>query len=623
MLNSDKLTDCKALSFDELSELAQELRDEILDCVSKNGGHLASNLGVVELTLALHRVFDLPEDKLIFDVGHQCYVHKLLTNRIEAFKDLRNENGTSGFQLRSESEYDFFGGGHSGTSLAAAIGFAEACKLDGKTNYAVAVIGDGSFTNGMVYEALNNVSDDGLRLIVIINDNEMSISENVGAMSRYFGRLRSSANYYKLKRQVKKGLIKIKLIGRPIAFITKKIKNLFKKLLVKTTLFENLGIKYMGPVDGHNLKKLEAVLKEAKYLERPVVVHVCTQKGKGYTFAEEKPELYHSVSSFDKNKGVNVSDVALNDNEFSGFSQCFGKNLVDIAEKDSDIVAITAAMCDGTGLTAFAQKFNARFFDVGIAEEHAVTFASGLAASGKKPVVAVYSSFLQRAYDQIIHDVAIQHLPVVLAIDRAGFVAGDGVTHQGIFDLACLLQIPGMTVFTPDSYSDVNSMLTKAIELGTPVAIRYPKGDEGEYDRSSFTDLGAFKYDSLGSGRKITIITYGRTVKNAVEAAKMLENELNVNVISVKCPKPLDIDKLYDLCEGSELMLVVEEQIRNGGFGEYVISELISAKKTLPKIEIIAVTESFPPHAKLDALHKMYGMDAVSIAEKIRESLKE
>ena len=448
MINNFNAEDMKSLDYNELKRFAADIRAEILDDVSQNGGHLASNLGVVELTLALHRVFNLPTDRLIFDVSHQSYVHKLLSGRAEGLKALRTEIGVSGFQLRSESEYDCFGGGHSGTSVSAALGFAEADMLNGSDAFTVAVVGDGSFTNGMIYEAMNNASKNGLRLIIVLNDNEMSISENVGAVPTYFGRLRSSVNYHKLKRRVKSGLSKLKIIGRPIAWFTAKIKNLFKRIVVKTTLFENLGLAYMGPVDGHNQKKLEAILKEAKLIGRPVVVHVCTQKGRGYSFAEEKPELYHSVSPFDKEKGV----VSVKGTDPSSFSDAFGAALCSEAYENNDVVAITAAMCDGTGLNRFKTEYPSRLFDVGIAEEHAVTFAAGLAAAGKRPVVAIYSSFLQRSYDQILHDVAIQKLPVVFAIDRAGFVAGDGITHQGIFDVSFMLQMPEITVYSRGGY---------------------------------------------------------------------------------------------------------------------------------------------------------------------------
>ncbi len=611
----------KALSYDELAALAGELRERIIDSVSKNGGHLASNLGVVELTLALHRVFDLPDDKLIFDVSHQSYVHKLLSDRGEGFDTLRHSGGVSGFQLRSESEYDFFGGGHSGTSLSAAIGYAEACKLNGSKSFAVAVIGDGSFTNGMVYEALNNASKEKLRLIVILNDNEMSISENVGGMSRYFGKLRTSLNYYKWKRRVKNRLPKIKLIGKPLTVITRAVKNLLKKLFVRTTLFEHLGIEYMGPVDGHDIKKLEEVIKEAKLLHEPVLVHVKTKKGKGYKFAEEQPEFYHSVSSFDKENGINPGHEYLTDNEYSGFSQCFGKTLTELADKDNDIVAISAAMREGTGLTEFSKKHSHRFFDVGIAEEHAVTFAAGLAAAGKKPVVALYSTFMQRAYDQVIHDVALQSLPVVFAIDRAGFVPCDGATHQGVFDLGALIQIPHFTVYTPETYCDLKQSLEQALTLSTPSAIRYHKGYETEYDRSNFTDIGNLRYAKYGSGRKVSIISYGRTVANAYNAAQLLKDEYEITVVCIKKVKPLNKKELFEICKDSELIVFVEEQIKNGGVSEHIVAEITCFGYELPKLRIVALDEDFPTHATVEDLHRQYKMDAESIAELIKNEI--
>lgn len=621
MIDFNSIPELNSLDYVQLERLSEQIREKIIDAVSKNGGHLASNLGVVELTLALHRVFSLPSDKLIFDVGHQSYVHKLLTGRGAGFDYLRNIEGVSGFQLKSESEYDFFGGGHSGTSISAAIGYAEACKLNGTKDYAVAVVGDGSFTNGMIFEALNNASKENLRLVIILNDNEMSISENVGGLSSYFGKLRSNANYYKVKRRIKKGITGIKLIDRPLAFIMRGIKRFLKKLFVKTSFFENLGIDYIGPVNGHDQKKLEAVLREAKYLEAPVIVHVCTQKGKGYKFAEEKPELYHSVSKFDKKLGVIASNPGINDNEFSGFSQCFGKNLEKLAEKDENIVAISAAMCEGTGLSAFKEKFEERFFDVGIAEEHAVTFAAGLAASGKKPVVALYSCFLQRGYDQVIHDVAMQNLPVVFAIDRAGFVQNDGKTHQGIFDLGALLQIPGFTVYTPETYDDLYESLLQGLSLNRPCAIRYHKGYEVEYDRSEFVDLGDIRYAKFGYGRSVTIISYGRTVANAYQAAQILKDEFEVNVICIKKVKPINLREIFKICEGSDMIAFVEEQINSGSASEHIISQAVCDGIKLPKVKIYAIDEDFPTHASIDYLHKHYCMDSKSLARNINVTL--
>jgi 1-deoxy-D-xylulose-5-phosphate synthase len=605
----------KSLNYTELNHFAEDIRAEIIDDVSKNGGHLASNLGVVELTLALHRVFKLPTDRLIFDVSHQSYVHKLLSGRADGLKDLRTENGVSGFQLRSESEYDCFGGGHSGTSVSAALGFAEADIMNGSDAFTVAVVGDGSFTNGMIYEAMNNASKSGLRLIIVLNDNEMSISENVGAVPTYFGRLRSSVKYHKFKRRIKSGLSKLKFIGRPIAWITAKIKNLFKRIVVKTTLFENLGLAYMGPVDGHNQKKLEAILKEAKLVGRPVVVHVCTQKGRGYAFAEERPELYHSVSPFDKDKGVQASET-------SSFSNAFGEALCTVAQTNKDIVSITAAMCEGTGLNKFKSLYPDRLFDVGIAEEHAVTFAAGLAAAGKRPVVAIYSSFLQRSYDQILHDVALQSLPVIFAIDRAGFVAGDGITHQGIFDVSFMLQMPHMTVFAPENYSDLTEMLNEAINLNTPSAIRYPKGRECEYDRSLFTEQNDLRYADFGHGKKAAIITYGQLTYNAVLAARSLEKVCAVRVISLKKLSSIKIEQFIKLFDGMEFIIFVDEQISNGGVAEHIISDLINCGYTLPDVKTVSVSNELPCQASVENLQKRYGMDAQSIASIIYEKLK-
>ncbi len=615
--------DIKSMDAKQTETLCAQLRERILDSVSQNGGHLASNLGVVELTVAIHKVFDLPRDKVIFDVGHQSYVHKMLSGRSEGFSALRNSGGVSGFQLRSESEYDFFGGGHSGTSIAAALGFAEAERLNGGKNYAIAVVGDGSFTNGMVYEALNNASRAGLRLIIVINDNEMSISKNVGGISGYFERLRASVNYHRFKRKVKKGLVALRFLGRPIAFVSRKIKNLVKRIFTQKNLFENLGMDYVGPVDGHNMRKLEAVLTEGKLLENPVVIHVCTQKGRGYKPAEENPSMYHSVSKFDKENGLILKNDGNEREKTQCFSKCFGKNLVRLANSRSDIVAITAAMCEGTGLENFKKSYPERFFDVGIAEEHAVTFAAGLAAAGKRPVVAIYSSFLQRAYDQIIHDVSTQGLPVIFAVDRCGFVAGDGVTHQGIFDLAFLLQIPNMTVYIPENYSDVSEMLGKALASDTPIAIRYPRGGECDYPRELFTEFDELRYAEIGQGDKtVTIITYGRTTKNAYLAAEQLAGEMKVRIVSLKQVKPIDAEAVWKYCEGSDHIFFAEEQVKKGGVSEMLISEFTLLGKKLPKVDIAAIDESFPPHASLDALYDIFELSGDKIAKRIRKNIE-
>ena len=611
--------DIKKMSPEQINSLCGELRNIILDSVSRNGGHLASNLGVVELTVALYRVFDFPADKLIFDVGHQSYVHKILSGRRAGFNALRNIGGVSGFQLRKESEYDFFGGGHSGTSISSALGFAEAEKLSGGKRYAVAVVGDGSFTNGMIYEAMNNASKAGLRLIIVINDNDMSISKNVGGMSKYFGRLRTSVGYYRFKRNFKSRIGGLKFVGKPIAAVSKSVKDAVKTVVFKENFFEHLGIDYMGPVDGHDVLRLEAVFREARLLEAPVVVHVCTKKGKGYRPAEENPAVYHAVSKFDIGEGLSQPETG---EVYETFSECFGKTLTSLASKDKNIVAITAAMCEGTGLDTFKRSFPERFFDVGIAEEHAMTFAAGLAAAGKKPFFAVYSSFMQRAYDQIVHDIATQNLHVVIAIDRAGFVAGDGVTHQGIFDCALLLQIPGMTVYTPETLEDMRDMLKEADGLPGPVAVRYPRGGECVYQREAFVDRDNFRYAEYGSGKCVSFIAYGRTTKCAYDAAQLLRGGMRVKVITLKKIKPIDINAIYEVCRDSALLVFCEEQVKTGGVSEKIISELSAKGYRLPKIEIVAVDEYFPTHALLEDMYKLYGFDGKSLAAKVKNVLK-
>ncbi len=610
--NKSPFGDVKSIRSEDLPKLCEELREAIISSVEKCGGHLASNLGVVELTVALHRVLDLPKEKLIFDVSHQSYVHKMLTGRAEGFDNLRDIGGVSGFQSRSESEYDFFGGGHSGTAISAALGFAEAEKLNGGKRYAVAVVGDGSFTNGMVYEALNNASKKNLRLIVILNDNEMSISKNVGGMSKYFERLRSSVKYFKLKRGVKK-VTKIKLIGRPIAKFFRCVRDSVKRMVLPENIFENLGMDYIGPVNGHDIWKLEAVLCEAKHNDRPTVIHVCTLKGKGYEPAERSPSDYHAFSP--------VSSKRAQTGEYASFSDCFGKTLTELAREDQNIVAVTAAMSDGTGLTPFKTEFRRRFFDVGIAESHAVTFSAGLAASGKTPIFAVYSSFLQRGFDQVIHDVSIQNLPVIFAVDRCGLVPGDGPTHQGIFDLAFLLSVPNMKVYTPSDYKDLRAALKTAVNSKAPCAVRYPKGYEREFDSADFTENEALRYRDFGKGRRVNIVTYGTTVCEACDAAEKLSDKFAVRVISIKRPKPLNVAELYELLNDAELTVFVEEQVKKGGFAEGVTAELCRIGKPLNAVEIIAIDECFPTHASSQKLRKSLKMDSDSIADVVTKKL--
>ncbi|MBE6717775.1 MAG: 1-deoxy-D-xylulose-5-phosphate synthase [Ruminococcaceae bacterium] len=610
--NINNPSDLKKLNNEQLDVLAKEIRERIIDTVSENGGHLASNLGVVELTLALHRVFDLPSDSIIFDVGHQCYTHKLLTGRQNIFPTLRKQNGMSGFTNRFESKYDAFGAGHSGTSISAALGIACANKLKGNNAYSIAVVGDGSFTNGMIYEALNNCSGDTPNLIVVLNDNEMSISKNVGAMSSYLSSFSNSKAYINFKNKTYAFCLKTKSFGTVILGVGRFIKNVVKKLLMNKNYFECLGLKYYGPIDGHDEELLELVLEQAKKRKRPCVVHVVTKKGKGYKFAEERADIFHSVGQFDKNSGE--TSPAKYD-----YSAAFGDCLTEIADKDNRVVAITAAMGNGTGLTRFEEKHSERFFDVGIAEEHALTFAAGLAAMGKKAVFAVYSSFLQRCYDQIIHDVAIQKLPVVLAIDRAGLVSGDGMTHQGIYDSSFLMGIPNFEVYAPENYAELKETLKKAVDSDKPCAVRYPKGCETLYD-SCFENQDDYCVADLVNGEKnVVIITYGKVTYNVYEAAKKLSDSCNVRIIKLKKIKPIPYECIYDLCSAYENIFVIEEGIRSGGVGENIASYFNKYKKEV-FVHAINAEESFSGNA--DELYDYFGFTAEKISKMISEKIK-
>lgn len=610
--------DIKKLDHEERIELCSLCREIILETVSKNGGHLASNLGVVELTVALHYVFDFPKDKLIFDVGHQSYVHKLLSGRVDKFGTLRTTNGISGFQNRNESEYDCFGGGHSGTAIAAALGFATAAKLRNEESYAIAVIGDGAFSNGMVHEAIINASEKKLNLIIIVNDNDKSISDTITGVSKCFGKLRKSTGYHRFKGGFKRKTSKMKLIGRPIAAIGKFLKNMVKHIVWKPNFFECYEIDYMGIVEGHNLKKLISILEAAKQNDGVTVVHVETKKGKGYKPAEDSPEKYHSVGPFNRDTGIT------DDAEAQSFDKVFGDGLVGRANQNKDIVAITAAMCDGTGLEPFKAKYPDKFFDVGIAEEHAVTFAAGLAAARMKPFFAVYSSFLQRGYDQIIHDVAIQNLPVTFAISHAGLVPGDGATHQGIFDCGFLISIPNITVYSAECFDDIGGMLNLALDSNGPVAIRYPKGGEGEYNRSSFrvVEGGGYKicrFGEEGQARKrVCLMTHGRLTKQIYEAAVKLSDKYSVRVISITRVKPLNVTGLMEACNEADYVYFVEEQIRTGCVGEVLFSEMRQFGCALPPFEINAINDQFPEHGSLEDLFDYYGFSAKKIEEHIR-----
>ncbi len=607
MSERDILKELKGMSYKQLTALSQEIREKIIDTVSKNGGHLSSNLGMVEATVALHKVFDSPNDKFIFDVGHQCYAHKIITGRDDEFSTLRTYGGISGFPNRGESEHDILNEGHSGTSISSALGIAEANKLMGKENYTVAIIGDGSLTNGMVYEALNNCSGKDLRLIILVNDNEMSISRNVGGLHNYFSSIRVSKRYFIFKRRLKKGFSWIPLLGKPMTKLSAHVKNVVRRAFVKDNLFEDLGLEYLGPVDGNNIKKLVGALEEAKTRTGCTVVHIRTKKGYGYELAENEPGKYHGVGKFDKENGASALEAEC-------FSTYVGKKLTEMAENDEKICAITAAMCDGTGLTTFAEKYPERLYDVGIAEEHAVTFASGLSVSGMKPVVALYSTFAQRTYDQMFHDIAIQKLPMTLLLDRCGVVGGDGITHQGIFDYPLFSSIPGAYIYSPESYDELGVCLERAIGDDNFDIIRYPKGKERKYTLpfemiDDESDL--FAYSSNIATAKRVIISYGRISHLAFEVARELDDTAVIKLVRVF---PLNLEKISALVNGKELCYVLEESYKSGGVGE----KLYPAFKNTQRVYIHAI-ENFVEHGEIEDLYKSLDFDKEAIIKKIEE----
>lgn len=607
----------KKMSMSELADLSQNIREIIIDTVSKNGGHLASNLGMVEATIALHKVFDSPKDRIVFDVGHQCYAHKILTGRIEEFDTLRKYNGLSGFLNKNESEHDVLNEGHCGTSISAALGIAEANRINNDNSFVVAVVGDGALTNGMIYEALNNCSGKQLKLIILINDNEMSISRNVGGLHNYFSKIRTSKRYFTFKRRFEQLLRRIPLIGNSLAKICKKIKDFFKRWFVKNNLFEDIGLAYLGPVDGHNIEKLITVLDEAKAKQCVTVVHMTTKKGKGYSLAEEYPEIYHSVSPFDKEKGIDVT-------EKESFSTYMGKELCKIAEEDDSVCAITAAMCDGTGLTEFSKRFPDRYFDVGIAEEHAITFAGGLSVAGMKPLVALYSTFSQRVYDQLFHDICIQNLPLVLMLDRCGIVAGDGITHQGIFDYAVFSTLPNVTIYSPETFFELASAMRESFLNDDISIIRYPKGTENitSEEREAFETFENNHYSTTQNAveAEILIVTYGRITHQVFSAMQIVKDKYSVAILKLNKIYPLNIEKFLPFFKNKKLIYFVEEGIKSGGVSEKIISQIrcydISAKTHIKAIE------TYLSHGELDELFEHCGLTPNIIAQDITATLE-
>ncbi|MCT8976025.1 1-deoxy-D-xylulose-5-phosphate synthase [Clostridium sp. CX1] len=610
--NYKDINDIKSMSLDEQKQLADEIRSFLIDKVSRTGGHLASNLGVVELTLSLFNVFDLNKDKLIWDVGHQAYIHKILTGRKDKFEGLRQFGGISGFPKRCESVYDFFETGHSSTSISAALGMARARDLKNENYDVVAVIGDGALTGGMALEALNDVGYRKTKLIIILNDNQMSIGKNVGGVSSYLSKLRVDPKYNRLKEEIEYALKKIPNIGKGVAKYLERIKNGIKQMVVPGMFFEDMGLKYLGPIDGHNIKEVTEVLSKAKNINEPVIIHVITRKGKGYEFAEKNPGKFHGIGPFHCNSGelcVTSSDT---------YSKAFGDELVSISENKKNVVAITAAMRDGTGLKNFSQKYPDRFFDVGIAEQHAVTLAAGMSREGLKPVFAVYSTFLQRAYDQILHDICIQKLPVIFAIDRAGIVGDDGETHQGVFDLSYLTHMPNMTVMSPKCIPELKTMLRWSIEQNYPIAIRYPRG--GDNLGASLEPLENFKlgtWETLYNKGQIALVAQGKMVQHAVLVKERLEKEgISVRVINACFVKPLDKRLLEDLVEEGVNIVTIEDNVIRGGLGSYVL-EFVNTLNSKVKVLNLGFRDEFIPHGKPDILYKLHGLDTEGIVKSI------
>ncbi len=606
--------DVKEIPFKELPELAQEIRNVLIETVSNTGGHLASNLGVVELTIALHRVFDSPRDELVWDVGHQVYTHKLLTGRYDKFSSLRTEDGISGFSRPSESKHDMFYTGHSSTSISSAFGLSSAKTLKNDKNYVVAIIGDGALTGGLAYEALNNAGRSRDNLIVVLNDNEMSISKNVGSMARYLTRIRTKPAYFRLKAALEKSLNRIPLIGYTLSNLLFRFKSSIKRLIYGTTLFEDIGFRYMGPIDGHNLDTLCSALESAKMSGRPVLLHINTVKGKGYDFAERDPSQFHGVARFDINTGEPV--MRSGDN----FSDKFGEYLCEFAREDENIAAITAAMALGTGLKQFSEQFPKRFFDVGIAEEHAVTFAAGLTKNGILPVFAVYSTFLQRAYDELIHDGALQNKKMVIAIDRAGFVGNDGETHQGLFDVPMLNTIPRITVYAPSSYAELKHSLCNALynEEGV-VAIRYPRGAERALPEDFTSTFGTYaEYGQLDA--KIVLVTYGRIFSDCCDTVNELREKhgINTRILKLNQIKPVGAE-VIDRLMGAERIFFFEEGIRSGGVSEHMAAMLL-ARGYRGACEITAVDDTFVEQATVASQLAKYGLDRKRMVEKILRS---
>ena len=630
--------DLKNLTLKQKEELAQEIRNYILEIVSENGGHLSSNLGVVELTIALHSVFNVPEDKIVWDVGHQTYVHKILTGRREELKNIRKLNGIAGFPKTKESETDCFNTGHSSTSVSAALGMARARDLQGKNNACIAVIGDGALTGGMALEALNDAGFSKTNITVILNDNEMSISKNIGGMNQFLDKLRTKKLYTRTNKLIKNRLNSIPVIGTKMVRIIQRVKRAFKQLLVHGMFFEDIGFRYLGPVDGHNIEKLESILRLSNQIEGPKIIHVLTKKGKGYTIAEKNPDRFHATSPF------NIETGEPKKQKQDDYSKIFGKKLVELAKNNEKIVAITASMKDGTGLRTFQKEFPKRFFDIGIAEQHAITMAAGMAKEGMIPVVPIYSSFYQRAYDQVIHDVAMQNLHVIMCVDRAGVVGADGETHQGTLDMAFFRLVPNLVIMSPKDFRELEDMLEYAVKLNKPIVIRYPRGGEDKktkFEKHNKIKLGKaeilkridenlkFKnqiienqtkngqMEKIKNKPKLSIIAIGKMVSRAMNIAEKIQDKIDVEVINARFLKPFDNQTIIKCIQKTKNVVTIEDGTIINGLGT-TVKELISDNNLEGiKIECFAYPDEFIKHGKVEELEEIYGLDENSIINKI------
>ena len=593
--------DLKKLNIEEKEQLAKEIREYILNVVSENGGHLASNLGVVELTIALHSVFNVPTDKIVWDVGHQTYVHKILTGRREQLKTIRKLDGLAGFPKTNESDCDCFNTGHSSTSISAALGMARARDLEGKNNSVIAVIGDGALTGGMALEALNDVGYSNTKMTVILNDNEMSISKNVGGLNMFLSKLRTKKLYAKSSLSAKKVILKIPVVGKPFVKIVQRVKRSIKQLIIPKMFFEDIGFTYLGPVDGHNIEQLQNIMRLSKQVEAPVLIHVLTKKGKGYKIAEENPDKFHATSPFDIETGKPKKEKK------PDYSKVFGEKIVEMAKKDSRIVAITASMKDGTGLTKFQKEFPNRFFDIGIAEQHALGMAAGMAKEGMIPIVPIYSSFYQRAYDQVIHDIALQNLPVIMCVDRAGVVGADGETHQGTLDMAFFRIVPNLTIMAPKDFKELEDMLEFAVKLNKPVVIRYPRGGEEKTKLEKHEELKLGKAEILKEGKDITIVAIGKRVAKAMEMAeKLKQNEIDAEVINARFLKPLDKETIKTSIEKTKNVITMEDGTEINGLGTAVEELIVEENLQNIKFKKYAWPDEFIRHGSIEELEKIY-----------------